>query len=204
MAYRSITELVHEALRTTVRPGALVLDATAGNGHDTLFLAACVGPGGRVFALDCQAAAIAATRERLATAGFSGRVELIEGDHAELRRRLPASAHGRLAAAVFNLGYLPGGDKAITTRTDSTLAALEAALDLLRPAGLLLVVCYPGHPEGAREAAAVTAWAEQRAGAQPAPLTLERIDPGPTRRPAPFLCKIVTAAAPDGDRPAGG
>lgn len=152
-------EVAHSHLAEALSPGARALDATAGNGHDTAFLAEQVGAGGRVEAFDIQAAAIAASQARLASLGLGDRVTWHLASHAALAERLAAPVQ----AAAFNLGYLPGGDKAQTTRAASTLAALEAlAGGLLAPGGALAVTCYIGHPGGAEEAAAVLAWFEAR------------------------------------------
>ncbi len=151
---RNAVGLCHLFLRQRVREGDRVLDATCGNGHDTLLLAGLVGPAGRVWGFDMQAGAIAATRELLAREGLLERVELLQSGH----ERLAELVKGPLAAVVFNLGYLPGGDKSLITRPETTLPALEAALELLAPGGILLVVVYPGHPGGAAEAAAVDSW----------------------------------------------
>jgi predicted methyltransferase len=146
------TELAHRILRPAIAPGAWVVDATVGNGHDTQFLAACVGPTGRVFGFDVQAHALAATADRVQ--GLS-QVTLIHAGHEELHARLPAEAKGRLAAVMFNLGYLPGASKDVTTKTETTLAALSQALELLGVGGIVTMVLYPGHPSGREEAAAL-------------------------------------------------
>lgn len=152
-ARQSLTALAQQQVRQVLRPGDWAVDATAGNGHDTAFLADCVGPSGQVFAFDRQQAALEATRQRLQERGL--RAELIRGNHADLLRLLPEDACGRLGAVMFNLGYLPGGDKAIVTRSDSTCTALDAALTQLRPGGIVTLVAYRGHPGGAEEALAV-------------------------------------------------
>jgi predicted methyltransferase len=149
-----LTELAHDAVRAVLRPGEMAVDATAGNGHDTLFLARQVGPDGRVFAFDVQATALNRTADLLANTGL-WHVALFERDHAELATALPADRRGRVGAVMFNLGYLPGGDKTIATRPESTLRAIASALPLLRPGGVLTIVAYAGHPGGADEAAAV-------------------------------------------------
>lgn len=149
----SAVEYCHALLRACLLPGDLALDATAGNGHDTHFLAQLIGPGGKVFAFDVQAVALAATRGLLQRGEVpESCYQLIEGSHAALAQRLPEQAQGRLAAAIFNLGYLPGGDKSVITRAETTLPAVRAAQEWLRPGGLLLIVLYPGHPGGAEEA----------------------------------------------------
>ena len=139
----------HDWISRVVSPGDAVVDATAGNGHDTVFLARLVGPSGQVHAFDVQEEAIRATRERLEKEGLltpSVRLHLASHD------RLAELVGGPVKAIVFNLGYLPGGDKKTVTRTECTLAALEQAAALIAPNGLLSVMCYPGHEGGKEEA----------------------------------------------------
>jgi len=146
------TELARHLVREVLREGGLAIDATAGNGHDTLFLAECAGPGGRVLAFDKQAAAINSTRERLKHAGWLDRVELHQTSHARMGE---TTQPGSASVVMFNLGYLPGGDHSVTTEKEETLIALDAAATCLKPGGMLSVVCYPGHPGGTAETAAV-------------------------------------------------
>lgn len=149
----SAVEYCHTLLRERLLPGDLAVDATAGNGHDTHFLAQLIGPDGRVYGFDVQEQAIEATRRLLQRWGVpEGCYELIADSHAAMAARLPARAVGRLAAVVFNLGYLPGGDKSVITRAETTLPAVRTAMEFLRPGGLLLLVLYPGHEGGAEEA----------------------------------------------------
>lgn len=140
-------------------PGDFAVDGTVGNGHDTVMLAAAVGPSGRVFGFDIQAPALAATREQLRSVGLADRVVLFEAGHERLAELLPSEVKGKLRIAVFNLGYLPGGDKSLVTCMETTLAALCQAWEWLATGGLLLVTLYPGHPGGDEETAAVQAWA---------------------------------------------
>jgi tRNA1(Val) A37 N6-methylase TrmN6 len=142
------TEIAHLILRNFLREGDHAVDATAGNGHDTLFLAQCVGPSGHVHAIDIQEIAISQARTRIAAADLSDRVSWHIADHQHMAGFLPDE---KFAAIVFNLGYLPGSDHHNTTSRASTLPALHAAATLLRPGGLLSVLSYPGHPEGAEE-----------------------------------------------------
>jgi SAM-dependent methyltransferase len=152
---RGAVTLSHFYLRERVRPGDQVLDATCGNGLDTLLLAELVGEGGRVWAFDLQPRAIAATRELLEQQGRLSCVELIEAGHERLGEFVPTG----LTAAVFNLGYLPGGgDNPVITCPDSTVSALEQALQLLKPGGIMAVSLYTGHPGGPEEALAVESW----------------------------------------------
>lgn len=141
----------HDWISRLVLPGDSVVDATAGNGHDTVFLARLTGPSGQVHAFDIQEKAILSTRERLMQEGLlTPAVHLHLASHDRLAELVP----GPVRAAVFNLGYLPGGNKNTVTRTDSTLAALEQAAALIAPNGILSVMCYPGHEGGGAEAEA--------------------------------------------------
>lgn len=151
---RGAVALAHFFLRQYLRPGDRAVDATCGNGHDTLLLAELVGPTGKVWGFDIQPEALGATGARLTAAGCSERVELMGGGH----ERLVDYVQEPVRAVVFNLGYLPGGDKGVITRPPSTLAALGQALQLLTPGGIVVVVIYPGHPGGAEEADAVEGW----------------------------------------------
>ncbi|WP_302013949.1 class I SAM-dependent methyltransferase [uncultured Akkermansia sp.] len=145
----------HDWIRNVVLPGDTVVDATAGNGHDTVFLTRLAGPAGQVHAFDVQEEAIRVTRERLEEAGLlTPSVHLHFASH----DRLAELVSGPVKAVVFNLGYLPGGDKKTVTRTDCTLVALEQAAALIAPNGLLSVMCYPGHEGGDVEAEAVEAF----------------------------------------------
>jgi hypothetical protein len=160
MGFLSILSFAHALVRERVRPEDIVIDATMGNGHDTLFLAGLVGGSGLVYGFDVQDAALTATRARLASAGVPvPRCELLLRDHAEMAAALPDDASGRIGAVMFNLGYLPGGDHSVITAPASTLRALESALTLLRVGGVLTAVLYPGHEGGAEESNAVEAWA---------------------------------------------
>lgn len=158
---RRLTRLAHELAKEIVSPGDRAVDATAGNGHDTLFLAKCVGADGKVWAFDVQAAALTATRERLVAANCAEQVELVHAGHETLAAHLPAAEKGRIAVVFFNLGYLPCGDHALITRGETTLAALNAATDWLRPGGHLSLLVYPGHLGGATEAQMVREWIAQ-------------------------------------------
>jgi predicted methyltransferase len=187
------TELAWTLLRGTVLAGDLVIDATAGNGHDTLFLAECVGENGRVIAFDVQPAAIRAAKQRVADAGFSPRVDFYQESHAFMANH---ATPGSIAAIMFNLGYLPGDDHQLTTESSETLAALEAAAFVLKPGGIISVVCYPGHEAGAGEAVAVEAWMNSRASNGWRVAKYEMLG---TLRPAPFLL-VATSSAPSKTR----
>ncbi len=156
------TELAHRLLGAVVREGDRVVDATAGNGYDTVFLAERVGSGGEVIAFDVQEEAIVSAKKRVELAGFGDRVKFFTESHEEIGRRVPADS---ASVVMFNLGYFPGGDHERITTLQGTLAGLEAAAVVLKAGGWLSVVVYPGHPGGAEEAAAVEDWMERRAAA---------------------------------------
>jgi 16S rRNA C1402 N4-methylase RsmH len=164
-------------------PGALAVDATVGRGGDTLFLAERVGPRGVVLGLDIQAAALQETGSRLKGAGLAGRVRLCRVGHAHLQRAAPEHWQGRVAAVMFNLGYLPGGDRQRTTRPATTQAALDAARAMLAPGGRLSVLAYRGHAGGSEEARAVAAWAEAQSASGLAWAIEQPPDAGGSRPP---------------------
>jgi predicted methyltransferase len=162
MTIPSILAFAHTLAGRALEAGDRAVDATTGNGHDTAFLAETVGPDGRVHGFDVQAEALRQTEGRLADRGVAERVTLHETGHERMLAALPPACRGAVGAVTFNLGYLPGSDTAVITRPDTTVAALDAALDLLRPGGVATVVAYSGHDGGAEEAAAVDAWARDR------------------------------------------
>ncbi|WP_341328865.1 class I SAM-dependent methyltransferase [Methylotuvimicrobium sp. KM2] len=154
----SLVHEAHKAVQTVLQAGDYAVDATVGNGHDTLFLARHVGPGGIVFGFDIQQNAIDQTRSRLEQGKVETPFELFRVSHAVMTNTIPAQFHGRIKAVMFNLGYLPGGDKLLITRTDTTIAALNQALRVLAPDGLLTILAYPGHSGGDQEADEVDKW----------------------------------------------
>jgi len=173
------TELLHLLLKGEIAAGDFAIDATAGNGHDTVFLAKAVGKTGKVLAIDIQQLAIHSTAARLESEGLRERVTLQQGCHADLTKMAGAQSP---RAIVFNLGYLPGGDHGLITRTDKTLKALAVASEILIPGGVLAVVCYPGHDGGDEEAEAVESFITSFASHQTA-----RYGMLATEKPAPFL-----------------
>jgi SAM-dependent methyltransferase len=156
---RGPVALSHHLARSFLHEGDQAVDATCGNGGDTLLLAELVGTTGRVWAFDIQQSAIDKTTGRLAEAGLAGRVELICAGHETLSVRVPFG----ITLAVFNLGYLPGGDRSIITRPETTALALDMALALLKPGGILLITIYPGHDGGELERHTVESCAAQLA-----------------------------------------
>ena len=159
MAYelRSARWLAAEALQQLIQPGDTVIDATMGNGHDTQYLAELAGPEGHVYAFDIQPQAVASARDRLTEAGLAGRCSLHLAGH----EHIPEYVKQPVRAAVFNLGWLPGGDHRITTRWETTRLAVQACLSLLVPGGAVSICVYPGHEAGDEERRCLTDWLTQ-------------------------------------------
>ena len=150
-----LTETVRIELERLVNAGDICIDATAGNGYDTLTMAKCVGSTGKVFAIDIQAAAIEATQTRIKEADLQNRCGYHLGDHAKILPSLSANYAGRVRAITFNLGYLPGNDKTQITTPESTITALKNTILLLSSNGALFVIAYRGHAGGLAEAEVV-------------------------------------------------
>ncbi|MEC4748149.1 class I SAM-dependent methyltransferase [Methylomicrobium sp. Wu6] len=156
----SLVAKAHERIGAYLRPGAIAIDATVGNGYDTLFLLWQVAPGGRVYGFDIQRSALESAETKINDPELRACLTLFADSHARMAEWIPQEDHGSIGAIMFNLGYLPGGDKAVTTRTESTLAALAAASRLLSPGGIITIVAYPGHTSGAPETERVRRWCE--------------------------------------------
>ena len=172
-----VTERAQKLATEILRPGDIAVDGTAGKGRDTACLAQSVGPTGHVHAFDIQPEAIASTRNLLEVAGLLGRVSLHLRSHAELGDVLTPSQRGKIGVAIFNLGYLPGGDASLITQPASTDRALRDAYDNLRPGGRLICVADTGHPGGTEESDSVLKFAEEPAAAG---LHVEKIGYYPT------------------------
>ena len=129
--------------------GALAIDATVGNGYDALFLAHRVGPKGKVLGFDVQKAALAGAREILKFVGSLDRVSLLHDSHTRLADYLPPGA--AIAGAMFNLGYLPRGNRQIITQPETTVMALRSVLEHLAERGRVTLLVYRGHEGGVPE-----------------------------------------------------
>lgn len=150
--FRNAVNLSHHCIQRVVSPDDTVIDATCGNGHDTLFLAGLV-TSGRVLAFDISPRAISNTAKRLEQNGLSDRVGLFQDDF----RNLASYVTSPVAAIMFNLGYLPGAPRETVTNAECSRQAIQTAVSLLRPQGVMTIVCYPGHAGGAEETEEVLA-----------------------------------------------
>lgn len=138
--------LAHDFLRRYVRPGAHCIDATAGRGRDTALLCELAGAEGQVMAFDIQQSAVEQTRALLRERGLTA--EVIQDSHAHMGRY---AAPQSIDCIVFNFGRLPGGDPQIFTTADSSIAAIRAGLELLKPGGIMSLSLYYGGPNGYAE-----------------------------------------------------
>ncbi|WP_432774194.1 class I SAM-dependent methyltransferase [Brevibacillus gelatini] len=184
--FPNVLEVARKLIRERVQPGETVIDATMGNGNDTLFLAQLVSETGHVIAFDIQPQAIAKTKERLEREGLLDRVELKLASHEEIE-----SLDVQAAAIMFNLGYLPGGNKEITTQAASTIRAIESGLRVLRPGGIMTVMIYWGHAAGEVEKEAVEAFCQELSQMEFLVLKYQYIN---QQNQAPFLLAIERRA----------
>jgi SAM-dependent methyltransferase len=172
--------------------GGLAVDATVGNGYDTLFLAHRVGPRGRVIGFDVQKAALAGARELLKFVGSVGRVSLIHDSHSRLEDYLPAGAV--IQGAMFNLGYLPRGNRQIITKPETTVAALSAVLRHLADRGRVTLLVYRGHEGGPEEYSGLRRFLEELPDAA---WQVEELISGSDSAIAPRLFRIGKQSSPE-------
>lgn len=147
--------MVHTFLQHSVKPGSLCIDATAGKGRDTALLCRLVGPMGRVLAFDIQPSAVEQTKALLASECLTA--EVILDSHAHMERYADAESAD---CVVFNFGRLPGGDPSVFTRAETSVAALNAAVRLLKPGGVIAIALYYGGANGYSERDTVLQWTE--------------------------------------------
>jgi predicted methyltransferase len=154
MKLAAILPFTRSILEQVIQEGDTVVDATMGNGLDTLFLASRVGPTGTVLAYDVQEEAIIRTRQRLEQEGCLEQARLLLKGHQTIAEELEQLTSS-ISAAMFNLGYRPGGDKEIVTEPATTIQALHALRRSLKRNGIITLVIYSGHDEGKVEKDAI-------------------------------------------------
>lgn len=150
MTFTRILPFTKQLLKQTILSGDIVVDATMGNGHDTLFLAELVGADGHVLSYDIQPEALYQTRLKCQNHQLEERVSLHQKDH-QLAVEDVKGFDRPLAAVMFNLGYLPGSDHHITTLATTTIQAVKNLLPHLKEGGLMTLVVYTGHVQGQEE-----------------------------------------------------
>ena len=141
------TEAARYLLADILPSAACAVDATAGNGHDTLYMCKNTPANCQIWSFDIRQAALDACAGLLARQGYGNKARLILADHATLNDYVGMPVD----AAMFNLGYLPGHERTPTTRPQSLKPALDSLLELLSPGGLITIVAYPGHAPGQEE-----------------------------------------------------
>lgn len=142
-----ITEVNKIFLEKIIEKGDVVIDATMGNGYDTVYLGNLVGENGKVYAFDVQEEALKSTRKKVIRDNMEDRVELILDGHENLDKYVKES----VSCIVFNLGYLPRAKHVIITKPDTTLEAIKKGLNLLKPNGIMSIAAYIGHEGGLEE-----------------------------------------------------
>lgn len=150
MLFGRITEMVKHLIQMEMAHISVAVDATMGNGNDTLFLSHFVGEEGQVYAFDIQESALKATEKRLEEAEADN-VTLILDGHENMAKHVPEPVD----LIMFNLGYLPKGRHDLITRAETTCKAIHAGLEILKGDGMLTVISYYGHEGGEAEKTAV-------------------------------------------------
>ena len=147
MKLERVLQYAQTLLKSAISNGDIAVDATAGNGHDTLFLAGLVGDDGFVYAFDVQKQAVDATLHRLLDNALEHRAVVLKDGHENAAKYVDKPVSG----AIFNLGYLPGSDHEVITRPNTTIQALKSLLKLLKVGGIIVLVIYHGHEGGKKE-----------------------------------------------------
>ena len=149
-----ITTYCHHILEEYIQEGDVCIDATAGNGNDTVFLCEKVGKMGKVYAFDIQKQALEQTKQSLEEHGYLDRAKLILDGH----QNMPDYVETEVSTIIFNFGYLPGGDHSIATKCDTSLSAIEKGLKLLKKGGVMNLCVYSGKETGYEEKEAILSY----------------------------------------------
>lgn len=153
-----ITTWCSHFMEEHIRPGDLCIDATMGNGNDTLLLSQLCGEQGHVYAFDIQAEALNHTRQLLSNANAPDNYDLILDSHTNMEQYAQPDT---VSCIVFNFGYLPGGDHTKATHSSTSIPAMESALKLLKKKGQLSLCIYSGGDSGFEERDAILAWLKE-------------------------------------------
>ncbi|MGE8206260.1 class I SAM-dependent methyltransferase [Heyndrickxia sp. NPDC080065] len=160
MKLLKILDFAHTLLKEAINVNDIVIDATVGNGYDTAFLSHLVGSEGLVYGFDIQNEAILSAKKYLEEKNLTTNVVLFNKGHETIMNSIPMKHYGKISGAIFNLGYLPGGNKHIVTQANTTILAIKQLLEIIKPEGIIVLVIYHGHPEGAIERDAVINFVE--------------------------------------------
>ncbi len=154
MVIHKAIEFASYLIRAALDSGGHAVDATAGNGNDTLLLAKIVGKEGRVYAFDIQKKALEITRSKLIAENLLDHVLMINDGHENMDKYVS----GRVDVVMFNLGYLPGGDHDLATNPVLTMKAVDISLRLIKRGGIITIMSYSGHPGGMEERDQLAEW----------------------------------------------
>lgn len=149
--FKNAVSLSREIRKCKIEKGDTVVDATMGNGHDTAYLCELVGDAGKVYAFDIQEMAVRNTREKLEKLELENRATLILDGHENIDKYVEEE----IKFIIYNLGYLPKGDRKITTESNTTIESIEKGLKLLKTGGVIVLVIYVGHSSGILEKTAI-------------------------------------------------
>lgn len=144
----SALNVIHKIIQEHIKPGDLCIDATAGRGNDTLFLARLTGENGRVIAFDIQQEAVDSTKKLLAENGMTDRTEVLLKSHSEMDE---VCEEGTVSCITFNFGWLPKGDHNIFTNVSTSIPAIEKGMKLLKSGGIMTLIIYYGRETGFEE-----------------------------------------------------
>ena len=150
-----LVSYAQEFVAQRINNGSIALDLTCGNGKDSLFLARIVGRQGKLYSIDIQKDAIQRTKKILSNEDCLVQSRLILSCHSKFTQKIPFELKGEISAVMFNLGYLPKGDHQLTTKSETTIAAIVNAYDWLSLRGVMTLIAYRGHPGGTQENIAV-------------------------------------------------
>lgn len=150
-----ITQYCHGRIQQMIKEPVLCIDATAGTGKDTAFLAALVGEKGKVIAMDIQKMAVEQTKLLLKKKQLSERAKVVLDSHVNMDQY---AEKGTVSLIMFNLGYLPGGDHNLSTKAETTIEALEKGLTMLCEGGMISLLIYSGGDSGFDEKEQVLQW----------------------------------------------
>jgi hypothetical protein len=154
--FNTPVDLGHRFFSPLFQDGDVAIDATCGNGKDSLVLAGFLSRKKHtsLLCIDIQEIAVRNTEKLLQkeASEFLPFVTFETRSH----ETFPKDLKGSVKLVIYNLGYLPGSDKTLTTKVSSTLTSVTNAMNILAPGGVINITCYPGHPEGALEEAALT------------------------------------------------
>lgn len=144
--YNALT-LSHKMMSEFVRPGGLCIDATMGRGYDTAYLCGLAGEQGKVLAFDIQQDALDSTSALLQQRNLTN-AELILDSHSNMEQYAEPES---VDCVSFNFGWLPKGDHSIFTSAETSIPAIESAMRLIRPEGLISMCIYYGRDTGFEE-----------------------------------------------------